>query len=61
MEKVLKCHVVEKIKKLFNEWEPLKKNRIDKKKQSAALFQKKESWKNDLDFYLTFYMQMPLT
>lgn len=46
---VLRCHVVEKIKKPFNEWEILKKNR-NNKKQSSALLQKQGSWKNDLDY-----------
>ena len=46
---ILKCHVVEKIKKYFNEWEKLKKNRNNKKKQSPALLQKQDEWKNNVE------------
>src|SRR5215469_2038845 len=50
----LKCNVVTKLKTLYGEWQKLKKNKENIKKQSQGLLNKQSMWNNKLDvlFYI---------
>src|SRR5215469_11127064 len=45
----LKCNVVTKLKTLYGEWQKLKKNKENKKKQSQGLLNKQSMWNNKLN------------
>lgn len=45
----LKKHVVEKLEKLFKEWQNLKKNKENKARRSVSLKERESNWSHDLD------------